>query len=77
MQVNVLFFGVLSDVVGQDNLIIQNTDNMNDLKNKLISMYPGLKDFTYTTAVNQQMVTGNHQFVDNDTVAMMPPFAGG
>ena len=77
MQVTVLFFGVLSDVVGLDNLIIQDTDNMTDLKNKLISMYPGLKDFTYTTAVNQQMVTDNLQFEDHDTVAMMPPFAGG
>ncbi len=77
MQVKVIFFGVLSDVVGKDSLTIQDTDNMTDLKNKLISIYPGLKDYTYRTAVNQQMVEGDHRFVDNDTVAIMPPFAGG
>lgn len=77
MQVNVIFFGVLSDVVGQDSLTIQDPDNMTDLKNKLISKFPGLKDFTYRTAVNQQMVEDYQRFVDNDTVAIMPPFNGG
>ena len=72
-----IFFGELSDVVGQNMLTIQDTDNMTDLKNKLISSYPGLKDYTYRTAVNQQMIEDCHRFVDNDTVAIMPPFAGG
>lgn len=56
MQVNVIFFGVLSDVVGKNMLTIQDTGNMTDLKSKLITNYPNLKDYTYRMAVNQQMV---------------------
>lgn len=77
MQVNVIFFGVLSDVVGQNTLTIQNTDNITDLKSKLITNYPDLKNYTYRMAVNQQIVEDNHRFFNNDTVAIMPPFAGG
>ncbi|NBS16622.1 MAG: MoaD/ThiS family protein [Gammaproteobacteria bacterium] len=77
MQVNVIFFGVLSDVVGKNMLTIQDTDNMADLKSKLIISYPDLKDYTFRMAVNQQMVEDNHLLFDNDLVAVMPPFAGG
>jgi molybdopterin converting factor small subunit len=77
MQVNVIFFGVLSDVVGKNMLTIQDTDNMTDLKSKLITNYPDLKDYTYRMAVNQQMVEDNYLLFDNDSVAVMPPFAGG
>ena len=77
MQVNVIFFGVLRDVVGKNMLTIQDTDNMTDLKNKLITNYPDLKDYTYRMAVNQQMVEDNYLHFDNDSVAVMPPFAGG
>lgn len=77
MQVNVIFFGVLSDVVGKNILTIQDTDNMTDLKRKLITSYPDLKDYTFRMAVNQKMVEDNHLLFDNDLVAVMPPFAGG
>lgn len=77
MQINVIFFGVLSDVVGKNVLTIQDTDNMTDLKRKLITNYPDLIDYTYRMAVNQQMVEDNHRLFDNDIVAIMPPFAGG
>jgi len=77
MQVNVIFFGVLSDVVGKNMLTIQDTDNMADLKSKLIISYPDLKDYTFRMAVNQQMVEDNYLLFDNDSVAVMPPFAGG
>jgi ThiS family. len=58
-------------------LTIQDTDNMTDLKSKLITNYPNLKDYTYRMAVNQQMVEDNYLLFDNDSVAVMPPFAGG
>ena len=77
MQINVIFFGVLSDVVGQNMLTFHDTDKITDLKSKLITNYPNLKDYTYRMAVNQQMVEDNHRLLDNDTVAVMPPFAGG
>lgn len=77
MQINVIFFGVLSDVVGKNMLTIQDTDNMTDLKRKLIINYPDLIDYTYRMAVNQQMVEDNHRLFNNDIVAIMPPFAGG
>lgn len=77
MQVNVIFFGVLTDVVGQSRLTIQDIDNMSDLTSNLITDYPSLKDYTYRVAVNQQMVEGSQRLFDNDTVAIMPPFAGG
>ena len=77
MQVNVIFFGVLSDVVGKNMLTIQDTGNMTDLKSKLITNYPNLKDYTYRMAVNQQMVEDNYLLFDNDSVAVLPPFAGG
>ncbi len=77
MQVNIICFGVLSDVVGLNMLEIQGSDNVADLKSKLIADYPDLKDYTYRMAVNQKMAEDHHRLFDNDTVAIMPPFAGG
>ena len=77
MQVKVMIFGVLSDVIGTNMLAIQDIENVSDMKNKLVSNYPNLKDYTYRMAVNQKMVNDNHRLLDNDTVAVMPPFAGG
>jgi len=77
MKVNVIFFGVLVDLVGQSMLTIQDADNIDDLKMKLVTRYPGLEGYTYRMAVNQQMIEDNKRLFDNDTIAMMPPFAGG
>lgn len=77
MKVNVIFFGVLIDLIGQRMLTIQNTDNITDLKRKLVMRYPSLESYTYRVAVNQQMIEDNQRLFDNDTIAMMPPFAGG
>ncbi|WAR46090.1 MoaD/ThiS family protein [Methylomonas rapida] len=77
MKVNVIFFGVLVDLVGQSMLTIQDADNIDDLKMKLVTRYPGLEGYTYRMAVNQQMIENNKRLFDNDTIAMMPPFAGG
>lgn len=80
MQVRLLFFGNLTDVMPSTMLDWDwNGDGktVNDLLNMLYSSYPKLKGKTFRVAVNQQFVAMEFGLTSGDEVALMPPFSGG
>lgn len=78
MQVNVLFWGVLTDVAQTKNIAIQDVSQVGTLRGKLLQQYPKLAAYTHHIAVNQEIVLED-DFVlkDGDEVALLPPYAGG
>ena len=77
MKVKILFFGILSEAVGKQEMILNDISDSETLQNHLTSLIPGLKDYTFRMAVNQEFIDSNRTLKDGDVVAMMPPFAGG
>jgi len=77
MKVKILFFGMLSEVAGKQEMILNNIGDSETLQNHLISLIPDLKDYTFRMAINREFINRNHTLKDGDVVAMMPPFAGG
>jgi len=77
MKVKILFFGILREAAGKQEMIINDINESESLQNHLVSLIPGLKDYTFRLAINQQFIDSNCTLKEGDIVAVMPPFAGG
>lgn len=77
MKVNVLFFGILTDIVGKTSLEIEEVENIRQLKSWLWKNYPKTKDIDFQIALNKNIVDGKFELNNGDEVALLPPFAGG
>lgn len=78
MKVNVLFWGVLTDVAQAKNIVIQDVTEISTLKEKLLEKYPQLAAYTHHIAVNHEIVHEDEfALKDGDEVALLPPYAGG
>ena len=77
MKVKILFFGILSEAAGNQEMIINDISDSETLQNHLSSLIPGLMDYTFRMAINREFIESNRTLKDGDVVAMMPPFAGG
>jgi molybdopterin synthase sulfur carrier subunit len=76
-QIQVLFFGALAEITGTESIAIQTTENTDQLSEKLLLLYPGLKNQTYKIAVNQTMISQKQDLKEGDVIALLAPFAGG
>lgn len=76
MKTNIIVFGQLVDVIGTDNLAIENVNDTNELTKELVTRYPALDSIKYAVAVDKKIISGN-TLLSNNTVALLPPFSGG
>jgi molybdopterin synthase sulfur carrier subunit len=76
-MIRILFFGRLTEFVGQDVLEAPAEGSITDLKEYLYTKFPTLENETFQISVNQQIVDGKYILHENDEVAFLPPFAGG
>ena len=76
MQVNIIIFGQLRDLLGE-NLVLNDIADTDSLTTVLIKKCPDLADAKYVMAVNKKLVTGNTLLTNNSSVALLPPFSGG
>jgi molybdopterin converting factor subunit 1 len=81
MQVRVLFFGVLKDILSRDRDIIDLPESASvavllnhyrDFAPHLPQVWPAL-----AVAVNEQYVASTHTLSEGDEVALLPPVSGG
>ncbi len=81
MQVRLLFFATLKDVVGarQLDFDLPSGSTISDLLTRLESKYPRFKDYrpVLLTAINEDYVDKNARINDGDEVAIFPPVSGG
>lgn len=77
MKVKILFFGILRETAGKQEMILNDINDSETLQNHLVSLVPGLKDYTYRLAINREFIDSNCVLKEGDIVAVMPPFAGG
>jgi molybdopterin synthase sulfur carrier subunit len=75
MEVQV--YGRLTEIMGKKGFYPEEIENTDQLKEKLVLLYPDLCEIDYAIAVNNQIVRGNYPLHDNDVVSLLPPFSGG
>jgi molybdopterin synthase sulfur carrier subunit len=76
-EITVLAFGAVTDIVGKSSFVMSDVSSTAELKTKLETDFPALKNINYAIAVNKQMVTTETALDDRATVALLPPFSGG
>ena len=76
MQINIILFGQLCEVLGE-SLVLNDIADTNNLQSVLNNKYPALNHSKYVMAVNKKLVTENTVLTQNCTVALLPPFSGG
>lgn len=77
MPVNVIVFGQLTDIMGKDPVAVADVADTSQLVQRLQERYPALVNAPYIIAVDKQVINGNTVLTGNNTVALLPPFAGG
>ena len=77
MKVKVLFFGILKETTGRQEMTLKGINDSDTLQKHLVSIMPVLKNYTFRLAVNQEFIDSNCTLNEGDIVAVMPPFAGG
>lgn len=73
----VLTFGSVTDIVGKSSIDIDGVSTTDELRVKLESTYPALRNITFAIAVNKKIVTTSTPLVAAASVALLPPFSGG
>lgn len=76
MQLNVIIFGQLKDIMGS-SLSLENIADTDQLVEKLNHLYPALTNKKYVIAVDKRVITTNTSLNNSNTVALLPPFSGG
>lgn len=77
MQIRILIFGKLADIIKTSTLTLTDIADTNSLVNELNKRYPALADCKYIMAVDKQTVTTNTILKGDSTIALLPPFSGG
>lgn len=77
MAVNIIIFGQLTDITGEQNLVVGDVNDTDQLVAKLNTMFPAIAGAKFVIAVDKQVVSGNTILDNNSTIALLPPFSGG
>jgi molybdopterin synthase sulfur carrier subunit len=77
MSINVLFFGVLSEVTGTAFTVYENVKSIEHLKLRVSDDYPEFVHYSYQVSINNELQDGDSELKDGDEIAFLPPFAGG
>ena len=75
--VNLVYFGSVADITGISSEKMEAPATLDELNEMLMARFPKLSTIRYRYSVNRQLITGNHQLVNGDEIALLPPFAGG
>ena len=77
MNVQIKLFGLLADIVGKNKIQMQDINDTESLREKIIFYFPKLKEYSFTMAISNQIIKGNHKINSGDEIVLLPPFAGG
>ena len=80
MKIELLFFGISSDLVGKNSMDFKLAQNasVKSLKVALITDYSALKNIAdFAIAVNEEYAEDELILKENDVVAIIPPVSGG
>jgi molybdopterin synthase sulfur carrier subunit len=77
MQVDVSFFGPLTDITKSGAITVRDVASTSELIEKLVADFPELEHRKYLIAVNNRIEKENVPLGDRFAVSLLPPFSGG
>jgi molybdopterin synthase sulfur carrier subunit len=79
LSINIKYFGMISEVTKKDKEIININESVTveELKNVILQKYPKLKKLDFQIALNLTIAVKDEKIINNDEIALLPPFAGG
>ena len=80
MEIQLLFFGITTDIVGVNSMkyTLEESSTVEILKKTLITKYSELKNINdFAIAINEEYVEDATIIENNDVVAIIPPVSGG
>ncbi len=77
MELNILFFGQLTEITGTSNLMVVDVIDTDHLLSYLLQKYPVLTNQKFVIAVDKKVITENTILLPNSTIALLPAFSGG
>lgn len=77
MDTSIIVFGQLTDIIGNNHLVVTNTVDTDSLMKELKKNYPALEGCQFIIAVDKKLVIGNTLLYTNNTIALLPAFSGG
>ncbi len=77
MQIKVIGFGQIREITGWDEKEYTDILETDSLLMNLKGSFPSLAELSFRIAVNHTLVSENTPLLDNDEVALLPPFSGG
>jgi molybdopterin converting factor subunit 1 len=80
MQVEILLFGIVADLIGENAISfdLQKNSTVADFKQQLTLSYPQLKNHTtYAIAINEAYALDGTKIQEKDVIAIIPPVSGG
>ncbi len=73
----VLVFGQLKEIIGSDSLAISGIESTDLLIEHFRKKYPAIAEINYLIAVDKEVIQENTLLNDENTIALLPPYAGG
>lgn len=77
MEIDVIFFGVLTEVTGTHRKHYNGIKSFDDLRHRIEDDFPEIIHYNFRIAVNNEISDNIPVLNPHDTVAYLPPFAGG
>lgn len=80
MTITLKYFGLIADITNTNEELfhLEKSDyTTTDLMQQLHEKYTGLQNVSFAIAVNKSITTTEININNNDTIALLPPFAGG
>lgn len=80
MKIRILFFGITTDLVNTQNLVLEIDEIVTvfDFKTILRDKFPKLENInSYAIAVNEAYADDDLHLKEDDVVAIIPPVSGG
>jgi molybdopterin converting factor subunit 1 len=80
MKVKILFFGITTDLVGENSILftVKNGSSIKEIKEALLLNYTGLKNINeFAIAVNETYANDDLIINEGDVIAIIPPVSGG
>ena len=80
MKIQVLLFGITTDLLGTSSLEVEvpNNSTIAVFIKQFLTKYPQLENIdSYAIAVNEEYASNETMLKENDVIAIIPPVSGG
>ncbi|MFZ2285753.1 MAG: MoaD/ThiS family protein [Bacteroidales bacterium] len=75
-MVKVLYFGAARDIAGKADEVF-NAGDTASLRKEIFTKYPAMQSVSFRIALNRNLLRDEAVLVENDVIAILPPFHGG